>query len=523
MFDNYFFLKRLAKELEIELSDFRFHKAISQSRNELVINFYNDNREKFLIFTFQKLPPFLYIKDEFTFAKKNYARFFEKLNDNQIKAITIDSYERNIRLKFQDFSMIFLVRGSHSNVVLVDNNQTIIDSFKKSDEVINKNLNDVFPPSQIDYSFFEDENKFNSLFQDQSNERKIYFRILGNLLLEEIKFRAEKLSQNYFGAFKEIQNELQTSPLYIYNNEIISFYKLHHLSSQPVLSQNIFNDLSRIYFSIQRNEEIQTLKERLIKNLKADYERHFLKLQELKKPENFIDRTEEFRQSGNLILMKANEIKKGDKSVKILFNEKEYKIKLDPSKTPFQNAEEYFEKAREEESRLNSLRKLIILEEKNLEKIKLQIEEIENSINRKQLLKYMNEQNQQTKEKDITKNFRHFVIDGKYDVYVGKDNKSNDLLTTQFANPNDLWFHARGVSGSHVIIKISSKKELIPKKVIEQVASIAAYFSKAKHSKLVPVSYTEKKYVIKRKNMPPGTVQLQKEKVIMVEPKIPQN
>jgi predicted ribosome quality control (RQC) complex YloA/Tae2 family protein len=85
-----------------------------------------------------------------------------------------------------------------------------------------------------------------------------------------------------------------------------------------------------------------------------------------------------------------------------------------------------------------------------------------------------------------------------------------------------LWFHARGVSGSHLIIRRANKKEKIPKNIIEKAASIAAFYSKAKHSKLVPVAYTEKKYVIKRKGMPPGTVQMQKENVVMVEPKNPE-
>lgn len=520
MFDNYFVLKRLSKELENELKGFKLFKSISQSKNELVTGFFNHNTDKFLVFTFQKLPPLIYLRENFSFAKKNYAEFFNLLENAELKSITIDDYERNIRFKFQSYELIFLFRGFHSNVLLIDEKNLIVDCFKKKDEYLDKDFNQIFPLPEIDLSFFNYEQKFNSLFENPSQDSKKYLKIIGNTLEVEIRYRAEKFGKSYFEIFKQIQEEMIDAPLFIYD-EIISFCNLYHLNEKPYLSNSIFDDFSRVYFAIQKNKDIEQLKEKIIKKLKSEYESNFKKLQSLKKPENFIDRTEEFRQIGNLILINANKIKKGDRSFKTSFEGNNYNIKLDPTKTPFQNAEEYFEKAREENSRLISLKKLIEKKEKELEKTKDLIEEIENTIDRKYLMEFVNKQNQQSKETEITRHFRHFVIDEKYDVYIGKDNKSNDILTTQFAKPDDLWFHARGVGGSHLIIKKSNKKEIIPKDVIEKAASIAAFYSKAKHSKLVPVIYTEKKYVIKRKGMPSGTVQVQKEKVIMVEPKIP--
>lgn len=521
MFDNYFFLRRLSKELDKELRGLKFFKSISQSKNELVTGFFNESTEKFLVFTFQKLPPLIYLKKEFTFAKKNYVEFFEILSGKELNEILIDDFERNIRLMFDHFQIVFLFRGNHSNVVLIDSSNLIKESFKKPDEIKNKLFSEVYPSTEFDSSFFNDELKFNSLFENSSSDNKKYLKILGKTFIEEIKFRSKKFGISYFNGFKQIVEEIEYSPLHIYEDNSISFSNLYHLNQNYELSKNLFSDLSRIYFAIQSNQDINQLKEKILKKLKSDYEYHFKKLRELQKPENFIDQSEEFRQYGNLILINANQIKKGEKTFKTEFENRVYKIKLDPTKTPYQNAEEYFEKAREEENRLSSLKKLIDKTTKVLEQIKELLDEIENSTDRKFLMKFYNEQNKQSQEKDIRDNFRHFVLDGKYDIYVGKDSKSNDLLTTQFAKPDDLWFHARGVSGSHLIIRRANKKEPIPKNIIEKAASIAAYYSKAKHSKLVPVAYTEKKYVIKRKGMSPGSVQLQKEKVIMVEPKIP--
>ncbi len=118
--------------------------------------------------------------------------------------------------------------------------------------------------------------------------------------------------------------------------------------------------------------------------------------------------------------------------------------------------------------------------------------------------------------------FKHYLLEDKYHVYVGKDSANNDLLTTKFAKQNDFWFHARSVSGSHVLLRVENSKDVIPKHILKKTASLAAFHSKAKTAGVVPVSYTYKKYVIKRKNMPIGQVSLLKENVLLVKPEIPE-
>jgi len=122
---------------------------------------------------------------------------------------------------------------------------------------------------------------------------------------------------------------------------------------------------------------------------------------------------------------------------------------------------------------------------------------------------------------NIKLKFKHYVIDDKYNVYVGKDSKNNDLLTTRFAKQNDFWFHARSVSGSHVVLRVENTKEAIPKNVLKKVAALAAFHSKAKTAGVVPVAYTYKKYVIKKKGFPVGTVHLLREDVLLVKPEVP--
>ena len=106
-----------------------------------------------------------------------------------------------------------------------------------------------------------------------------------------------------------------------------------------------------------------------------------------------------------------------------------------------------------------------------------------------------------------------------FKIWVGKNAESNDQLTLKHSYKEDLWLHAKDVPGSHVIIKHQSGKPF-PKDVIERAAQLAAYNSKRKTETLCPVAFTPKKYVRKRKGDPAGAVVVEREDVIMVEPKL---
>lgn len=118
-------------------------------------------------------------------------------------------------------------------------------------------------------------------------------------------------------------------------------------------------------------------------------------------------------------------------------------------------------------------------------------------------------------------NPRRYVLRGGWEVWVGRNAKQNDELTHRRAAQRDLWFHARGCEGSHTVLRIGSGKGEPPREIVEQVAAIAAFHSKARNSKLVPVAYTERRHVRKPRGAPVGTASIQREKVIFVEPREP--
>jgi len=118
--------------------------------------------------------------------------------------------------------------------------------------------------------------------------------------------------------------------------------------------------------------------------------------------------------------------------------------------------------------------------------------------------------------------YRTFKLASGALVYVGKNARSNNELTFAFARPNDYFFHIRNYEGAHVILKAKIPRGQRPnKKDLEEAAAIAAYFSKAKTQKNIPVSYTQRKYLKRNKKGKPGSVILMREDVVFVDPGLP--
>ncbi|MBD3235579.1 MAG: DUF814 domain-containing protein [Candidatus Eisenbacteria bacterium] len=116
---------------------------------------------------------------------------------------------------------------------------------------------------------------------------------------------------------------------------------------------------------------------------------------------------------------------------------------------------------------------------------------------------------------------RRFALPGGWVVLVARSRRENDLLTHRFAAPHDLWFHAQGVPGSHVILRRGRRQDNPSRAVLEAAAAIAAYHSKARSSGMAPVIYTERRYVRKPRKAPAGLAVCIREKTLMVEPHLP--
>ena len=117
--------------------------------------------------------------------------------------------------------------------------------------------------------------------------------------------------------------------------------------------------------------------------------------------------------------------------------------------------------------------------------------------------------------------FHRFALPGGFQALVGKHARGNAHLTTRVASPHDLWLHARGVPGSHVVVRRAGRQTEVPRAAVQAAARLAAWFSTARTQSVVPVTVTERKYVRPVKGGPPGLVRVDREDVVDVAPSAP--
>jgi len=237
-----------------------------------------------------------------------------------------------------------------------------------------------------------------------------------------------------------------------------------------------------------------------------------------------------YRHMGQLLLTKQGEVRKGAESVTL----KDYDgstdvvIALDPTAGPQQNAESYFRRARKAERRLaRAPLRLGELEAKAADYEAAAelvdaapVEELERLEAR--FAKQRPATNPRKAQKERAR-FRTYRISGGWEVLVGKSNRDNDVLSHQIARPSDLWFHARQVAGSHVVLRRAGSKAEPDKTAILEAAAIAAFHSKAGKSSKVSVCYTEKRHVRKARGGKPGEAVVAREKVVLVAPRLPES
>lgn len=124
------------------------------------------------------------------------------------------------------------------------------------------------------------------------------------------------------------------------------------------------------------------------------------------------------------------------------------------------------------------------------------------------------------REREIHPDCWTYELADGFEVLAGKTDIDNDILSLKTAKANDLWFHVRGMPGSHVVLR-HAEDDKPAGAIIKQAAAVAAWHSKARNAGVVPVSCTEAKHVGKPRGAKPGSVSIKREKTIKVRPALP--
>ncbi len=508
MHNNYYFLTQLVPALENSIKGAILTNCFSQNKDELILEFQLKNNAHFFIKAYQKSDfSCLSFPTNYHRAKKNSIDLFREAIGQKVIGLLMFTNERAFTINFKNHKLLFKLFGNQSNIILFKDD-AIIELFKnnlKRDKSINlNNLN-----RKLDISF-------ENLESNNWNIRKVIPTL--------DKQSAEELLQQFTRTKKEGKRKVfemfiseLNSPTY-YLKELPKGYKLSLINTAhgPVIYDNPILAITAFFKKEVKLKALNAAKSNILAELNG----------QLKKSKNYtikvaqklaeLSNGSSNQQIADVLMANLHAINKGHKTAELynFYTDSVIIIKLNPLQTLQKNAERYYRKSKNETKEIAILKNNIKKKKSFIISLEEQINEVEQSDDIKTLLKWKPKQN--ASSSNIILPYKEFSIDG-FKILVGKNAKHNDTLTLKIAKKDDLWLHAKDVSGSHVVIKQIPGKNY-PAYIIEKAAQLAAYYSKRKTDSLCPVSYTPKKYVRKKKGAPAGAVLVEKERVLLVHP-----
>lgn len=501
MHNNYFFLRKLAEELNELFTGTELLTCFSQEKDEVVLGFSTNMYLKCIL-----KPDFsaLTLVDDFSRARKNSVSLWEELYGNKVQEISVFENERALKIILeQSYLLVIKLFGNRPNLlvykgseqVAVFNNKLLADKSLKPED-FNREL-------PADFETFR---------QLDGNYRKQFFTF-GKDLFEtldgyiqggDISEKWEKLT-----AFLA---ELHHPRFYIDTNGPVPKLSLLQGEEKP-------DAVSALNAFVSQYQKV-TATDRLRSEIRAKLEK------EIAKTRSYMTTTQHKREElvsgvrneeiGNILMANLHVVKEGSTEVELdnFYTGEPIKIRLKKELSPQKNAESYYRKSKNERIEIETADSNLEAAERKLLRLVETLDEVENTEDIRQLRGVSKVKTSlSTGGPKDSPAFKEYLFKGTK-IWVGRNAKNNDLLTTKYAQKDDWWLHARDTTGSHVVIRNPAPSA----ELLEYAASIAAWYSKRRSEKLVTVIYTQKKYVRKARNLAAGQVIVEKEKTLLVEP-----
>ena len=535
-----FFLHHMVEELRRELVNGRIQKINQPFEQELVLQIRSNRQSHRLLLSAH--PVFGRIQlTQTTFENPAQPSTFIMVLRKYLQGALIESIEQveNDRIVEMTVSnkneigdhiqatLIIEIMGKHSNILLVDkSSHKILEVIKhvgfsqNSYRTLLPGSTYIAPPSTESLNPFtvKDEKLFEILQTQELTAKNLQslFQGLGRDTANELEslLVSDKLStfRNFFGQeTKPFLTETSFSPVPFANQVGEPFTSLSDL-----LDTYYKDKAERDRVKQQASELIRRVENELQKN------RHKLKKQE--KELLATDNAEEFRQKGELLTTFLHQVPNDQDQVILdnYYTNQPITIALDKALTPSQNAQRYFKRYQKLKEAVKYLTELI--EETKATILYLEsVETVLNQAGLEEIAEIREEliqtgfirRRQREKIQKRKKPEQYLASDGKTIIYVGRNNLQNEELTFKMARKEELWFHAKDIPGSHVVIS----GNLNPSDEVKtDAAELAAYFSKGRLSNLVQVDMIEIKKLNKPTGGKPGFVTYTGQKTLRVTP-----
>lgn len=532
-----FTLKFLKNELDDSLSKRKISKVVQYDKFSLSLYFGKIN----FFLSINPQLPICYLANEKTEAPDvplTFALSLKKfLLGSILQRVEQAGYDRILIFHFtklnelgenKEYKLLIELMGKHSNIILLDSENKIIDLLKKFSLEENK-LRLLMPHAPYEFPVIQKKlspsevniEKYNDLLLNGGLNNKI--EGFGKLSLNEIQS---------FNDFERIVNSTVKPVVYRKSNKIklASFIEYSKYEENfEKINFNTVNELINYYIKTTiSSEQVDKLKRELLKKAEDKIRRNKNIFKNLNRDITKNGDYEKYKQIGDILAANLYSVKSYCESITLYdFYENKYKeIALDSKLSPQQNLDKYYQKYNKFKRgyEFNIQRKAFISSEIDyLQSVKNYIETAKDTVTLKNIedelmegkyIKRKTDKRKKLKKKQgllISKE----VING-YEIYYGKNNKENEHITFKMADRDDMWLHIKDMPGSHVIVRLKAQEEL-PDEVLEAAAILAAQYSKLIPNSTVQIDYTRRKFVKKPPKSKPGFVIYSHEKAINVK------
>lgn len=516
---NFHFLQYLCPELEKAFHGKTIIACYSQNKDELILETEEAEESRFIRAHF--LPPQIYLSfpENFQRAKRNSINLFKEIIGEKIVGCKVLNFERAFYFSLSSGRiLLFKLHANRSNVLLYEQDSVIPLKLFRNGISEDRDLD----WKSLDKSYDLSWQNFEKLEGNASQ----FLPTLGAIPRTWLKERGypDETLQIKWELMQELLDMLAT-PLFslVDQNGEIKLSLLPNDNSvksfsNPIQAVNelFYLALVRGNFEKDKNTLLKKYQEQL-KRTNSYIQKSSLKLEELRNsppPSNLAD----------VIMANLHVFQDGKLEAELMdfYTGENIHVKLKPNQKPQDHAASLYRKSKNRKLEWEQLEKTIAAKINQAEILESKIAELNEIEDFRSLKSYKKSQGEDKalQKDEVILPFKTFEFEG-FPIWVGKSAQANDEMLRGYTKKDDLWLHARMVPGSHVLIKTSGLKS-IPLSVLETAASLAAFYSKNKNESLAPVIHTEAKYVRKVKGSPAGSVVVEKEKVLMVIPKGPE-
>lgn len=553
-------IANLVKDMKERLEGGKISKIAQPEKDELLFTIKNNRETIRLLVSASASLPLVYVTEQNKpgpLTAPNFCMLLRKhIGTGRIINVSQPGLERIIRLEIEHLDemgdlcrkhLIIELMGKHSNIIFCREDGMIIDSIKHISAQVSS-VREVLPgreyfiPKTVDKAdpLRVSRESFMELIHTTPApiQKALYLKLTGisPIIGEELchlasldpDHSANELSEaellHLYGTFSRMMEDITAGnfipnivyrqeepvefaslPLTCYEGgdyEAETFSSISQLLETYYASRNVINRIKQK--SVDLRKIVQTALER-------NYKKYDLQLKQLKDTE----KRDKYKIYGELLNTYGYELSGGEKELECLnyYTNETIKIPLDSQLSAQENARKNFDKYNKLKRTMEALTQLTEETRQEIEHLESISTSLDIALKEDDLVQikeelteygYIKRKYTGGKKIKITSRPFHYLSTDGFHIYVGKNNYQNEELTFKLATGNDWWFHAKGIPGSHVIVKGEGKE--LPDRVFEEAGALAAYYSKARGSEKVEIDYIQRKNVKKVAGGAPGFV-----------------